>query len=477
VLKPLSAAISIGSGGPFGAEGPIIMTGGAVGSLVAQLLHLSSAERKTLLVAGAAGGMAATFGSPIAAVLLSVELLLFEWKPRSLVPVACASATATILRHYLLGGGPLFPVPAHHAFIGIDGFLACIVVGLSAGALSALLTKSVYLSEDAFQKLPVHWMWWPAIGGLLIGAGGLIAPRSLGVGYNTIGDLLHGDLTTQVVLAVLLVKWFIWSGSLGSGTSGGVLAPLLLIGGALGGLEATFLPHEGAGFWPMIAMGAMLGGTMRVPLTSMIFVIELTHDTNALLPLLIGTSIAYAFTVLLLDRSILTEKISRRGHHLTREYVVDPLELIRVRDVMDRDVNVLPFDALTHHARAVLSRGGNTSGQRLYPIIDAGGAMVGVATRTDLQRLAVNGNRIDEIVNANPVVAHPDELLRAAVDRMVQTGMTRLPVVCDGAHREFAGMLRLQHVLKARAMALEWEERRERALRFPWMQRTFEAPS
>src|SRR6202790_5342376 len=245
LLKPISSAISIGSGGPFGAEGPIIMTGGAVGSLIAQLFHLTSAERKTLLVAGAAGGMSATFAAPVAAVLLAVELLLFEWKPRSLIPVALASAVAAVARRYLLGFGPLFPVPTHPLFIGPMGLLGCALVGILAGGLSALLTVSVYAAEDAFQHLRVHWRWWPAIGGLAIGLGGLIFPQALGVGYDTIGGLLQGHVTTHLVLRVLLVKWFIWAVSLGSGTSGGVLAPLLMMGGALGGLEAMFLPNEG----------------------------------------------------------------------------------------------------------------------------------------------------------------------------------------------------------------------------------------
>src|ERR1700675_3340390 len=256
LLKPISSAISIGSGGPFGAEGPIIMTGGAIGSMIAQLFHLTSAERKTLLVAGAAAGMSATFAAPVASVLLAVELLLFEWKPRSLVPVALASAMAAVLRRYLLGLGPLFPVPEHPLFIGLNGLLGCVLVGVLAGLLSALLTMSVYAAEDAFERLPIHWMWWPMIGGLVIGLGGLVFPQALGVGYDTIGALLAGNVTTHVILGVLLVKWFIWAVSLGSGTSGGVLAPLLMMGGALGGLEAMFLPNEGAGFWPLISMGA-----------------------------------------------------------------------------------------------------------------------------------------------------------------------------------------------------------------------------
>src|SRR5436853_1436771 len=352
-LKPLSSAISIGSGGPFGAEGPIIMTGGAFGSMIAQLFHLTSAERKTLLVAGAAGGMSATFASPVAAVLLAVELLLFEWKPRSLIPIALASAVAAVVRRYILGFGPLFPVPVHPLFIGPKGLLGCVLVGLLAGLLSALLTVSVYAAEDTFQKLAIHWMWWPAIGGLAIGLGGLVFPQALGVGYDTIGALLQGSVTTKVILGVLLVKWFIWAVSLGSGTSGGVLAPLLMMGGALGGLEAMFLPNEGAGFWPLISMGAILSGSLRAPFTSIVFAFELTHDANVFLPLLVGSVIAHAFTVLTLKRSILTEKVARRGYHLSREYAVDPLEILFARDVMRTKVAVLPASSSLREYQAL----------------------------------------------------------------------------------------------------------------------------
>src|SRR3954447_19530601 len=276
ILKPLSSAISIGSGGPFGAEGPIIMTGGAFGSMIAQMFHLSSTERKTLLVAGAAAGMSATFASPVAAVLLAVELLLFEWKPRSVIPVALASATAAAARRYIIGMGPLFPVPPHPAFIGPQGLAGCVAAGFLAGGLSALLTIAVYAAEDAFAHVPTHWMWWPAMGGVAIGIGGLLFPQALGVGYDTIGALLQGDVGGHMLLGILVVKALIWSIALGSGTSGGVLAPLLMMGGALGGVEAWVLPNEGVGFWPLVSMGAILGGTMRSPFTGVIFSLELT---------------------------------------------------------------------------------------------------------------------------------------------------------------------------------------------------------
>ena len=467
-LKPLSSAISIGSGGPFGAEGPIIMTGGAFGSMIAQLFHLTSAERKTLLVAGAAGGMSATFASPVAAVLLAVELLLFEWKPRSLIPVALASAVAAVLRRYILGFGPLFPVPVHPLHIGPVGLLGCALAGLLAGALSALLTVSVYAAEDAFQKLPIHWMWWPMLGGLAIGLGGLIFPQALGVGYDTIGALLAGTVTTKVILGVLIVKWFIWAVSLGSGTSGGVLAPLLMMGGALGGLEAMFLPNEGAGFWPLISMGAILGGTMRSPFTSIVFAFELTHDANVFLPLLVGSVIAHAFTVLTLKRSILTEKVARRGYHLSREYAVDPLEILFVREVMRAKVAALPAASTVAEVQQSLRADGRQA-QRLLPVVDSKRLLIGVLTRGDLHKhLQQKGDAtlarpLCELVRRETVEAFPDEPLRFVVYRMAEKGITRLPVV-DRETRKFLGLVSLDDLLKARTRHLEEERRREQVL-------------
>jgi chloride channel protein, CIC family len=468
LLKPLSSAISIGSGGPFGAEGPIIMTGGAFGSMIAQLFHLTSAERKTLLVAGAAGGMSATFASPVAAVLLAVELLLFEWKPRSLVPVALASAVAAVMRRYLLGFGPLFPVPEHPLHIGPEALLGCALVGLLAGILSALLTVSVYAAEDAFMKLPIHWMWWPMIGGLAIGVGGMIFPQALGVGYDTIGALLQGTVTTKVILGVLLVKWFIWAVSLGSGTSGGVLAPLLMMGGALGGIEAMFLPNEGAGFWPLVSMGAILGGTMRSPFTSIIFAFELTHDANVFLPLLVGSVIAHAFTVLTLKRSILTEKVARRGYHLSREYAVDPLEILFVREVMRSKVVVLPAASTLQEFQQAL-RSDHRQSQRLLPVVGKEGLLVGVVTRGDIYKhVKEQGDKVwqrplGELVRTEFVQTFPDEPLRAVVYVMAEKGITRMPVV-DRNTRKFLGLVALDDLLKARARHLEEEQRREQVL-------------
>jgi CIC family chloride channel protein len=470
-LKPISAAISIGSGGPFGAEGPIIMTGGAFGSMIAQFFHLTSAERKTLLVAGAAAGMSATFAAPLSAVLLAVELLLFEWKPRSAIPVALASATAGAARRYILGLGPLFPVPAHPVFIGPVGLAGCVLVGVAAGALSALLTVGVYAAEDAFQKLPIHWMWWPPIGGLFVGIGGLIFPQALGVGYDTIGLLLRGDVAFKFILGVLLVKSAIWIISLGSGTSGGVLAPLLMMGAALGGVGGMFLPHFGEGFWPLIGMGAILVGTMRSPFTGIIFAIELTHDLNMLLPLLVANFLAHGFTVLTLKRSILTEKISRRGYHLSREYAVDPLEILFVREVMRTNVVVLPGQATVEQSRELIRPSQRIHGQHIFPIVDEAKRLLGVISRNHLLKLfeeadpGVSTKRLGDIASGDATIAFADEPLRVVVYRMADSGFTRLPVVDRDDQRCLVGMVSLEDLLRARGRNLEEERARERVLR------------
>ena len=466
ILKPLSSAISIGSGGPFGAEGPIIMTGGAFGSMIAQFFHLTSAERRTLLVAGAAAGMSATFASPLAAVLLSVELLLFEWKPRSLIPVALACAAAAATRRYIIGMGPLFPTPPHAAFIGPHGLLGCVLVGLLAGALSALLTLAVYAAEDLFLKLPIHWMWWPIIGGFVVGIGGLVFPQALGVGYDTIGSLLQGNVVLATLAGILLVKSIIWAVSLGSGTSGGVLAPLLMMGGALGGLMSSFLPNEGLGFWPLVAMGAILGGTMRSPFTGVVFAVELTHDVNVILPLLLASVVAHAFTVLTLKRSILTEKVARRGYHLSREYAVDPLEILFVREVMRPNIAAIPANTSVAELRRTLHDGQSLRRQRLYPVIDPERKLLGVITRQELHKLLHDGNghKLADVIRRDPKVAHPDESLRVVVYRMAESGLTRFPVVERDGSRRLVGMVSLDDLLKARTRNLEAERRRERIL-------------
>jgi chloride channel protein, CIC family len=459
VLKPLSSAISIGSGGPFGAEGPIIMTGGAFGSLFAQAFHLSASERKTLLVAGAAGGMAAIFATPLAAVLLAVELLLFEWKPRSFIPVAASAAVAGAVRVPLLGAGPIFPVTPHSALAWQELLLA-LAVGLAAGFASVGLTWLVYAFEDLFAKLPIHYMWWPVIGGLCIGLGGLAYPRALGVGYDTIGDLINGHLVGGFLLGLAVTKALIWAIALGSGTSGGVLAPLLIMGGALGAIEAHWIHAGDTGLWSMLSMAAIMGGTMRSPLTAVAFMLELTDDIHILPALFIACVGAQAVTVLLMRRSILTEKVARRGYHVMREYIVNPLSRVRVEDVMQRDVPAVladtPVDALFSRLAA---HDAVLAPHYAWPIVDGKGALAGVITRRDVARAMER--RIDPMPSvlaagtAPPIVAYPDEMLEEAVDKMITHGVGRLPVV-DREHPA-----KLLGYLGRKGIAEAWENLRE----------------
>ncbi len=468
VLKPVSSAISIGTGGPFGAEGPIIMTGGAVGSLIAQLFHLSSAERKTLLVAGAAAGMAAIFVTPLAAVLLAVELLLFEWKPRSFIPVVVASVIAATVRVPLLGAGPVFPV-AGHAFPGAETLALAIVVGLAAGLASGALTALVYAFEDLFHKLPFHWMWWPILGGLAVGLGGLLDPRVLGVGYDTIQNLLAGNLTGGSAASLLLLKAVVWSVALGSGTSGGVLAPLLIMGGGLGALESALLPAGDAGLWATVSMAAMMGGTMRSPLTAILFTVELTHDWNLLPALLVATVVAHGATVLLLRRSILTEKIARRGHHLVREYSVDPFDVHRVGEVMDADPVTIPATMTVGELSARIAAGDPAlTGRQGIPIVDERGGLAGIITRGDLMRaLEREAGREASVLDAGTrdlVVGYADELLRDAVTRMLSRDIGRLPIVDRQERSRLVGYLGRAGIMRARVHLHEEETLRERGV-------------
>jgi CIC family chloride channel protein len=413
VLKPISAAIAIGSGGPFGAEGPIIMTGGAVGSLIAQWMHVTDAERTTLLVAGAAAGMSATFATPVAAILLAVELLLFEWRPRSLVPVAIASATAGILRVYWLGVGPLFQMPAISNTHRITFAVGALLLGALLGLVSAAMSRLMYAFEDLFEHLHVHWMWWPALGGIGIGVGGLFFPRGLGVGYDNIAELLQGHATIGLIVGILIAKSLMWAFSLGSGTSGGVLAPLLMIGGAVGAMVGylTHAPVEVQAFWALIGMGSMLAGSLGVPLTAILFSLEVTHCLPALLPLTMACVASYLVTALLMPRSILTEKLSRRGYHLTREYGVDPLELVIVKELM-------------------------------FPL-SASGAQETLPT----------------------FYVYSDETARGAAELMATEGLETLTVV-DRSTQQVCGTISLNNLLRGRTRSVERENERLRLFNY-----------
>jgi chloride channel protein, CIC family len=468
ILKPVSSAISIGTGGPFGAEGPIIMTGGAFGSLFAQFFHLSAAERKTLLVAGAAGGMSAVFGTPVAAVLLAVELLLFEWKPRSFVPVVVASLVASTLRVPLLGPGPMFPMTPHTGVTAGELGVA-LFVGVIVGLGSTLLTTLVYACEDFFLKLPVHWMWWPAIGAVIVGIGGIIEPRVLGVGYNTIHLLMRGEIVGAALIGLLMVKAVVWSVALGSGTSGGVLAPLLIMGGAMGAWLGHWMPVGDAGLWALAGMGAMMAGMMNLPLTAMIFALELSHDLNALPVLLVSCTAAFGTAVLLLRRSILTEKLARRGQHIAREYSVDLFELTRVGDVMETDVPTIPANLTVAQLSQLIAKGDSAVSRRQGTVIlDADGKLAGIITRGDaLRALHQNPEGLISVLEAGRrevIVTHPDEPVCDAMEKMLKHNVGRLPVVDRKYLRRVVGYLGRSSILAARLRQHQEEEIRERTI-------------
>lgn len=475
ILKPISAAITIGTGGPFGAEGPIIMTGGAFGSIMAQFLKLTADERKALLVAGATAGMAATFNAPLASILLAVELLLFEWRPRSFLPVVTAVVVATLMRGILIGTNAIFPMPDPHVILNFHISIYCLLAGVGGGLLAVVATEMVYFSEDTFKKLPIHWMWWPAIGGLIIGIGGLFEPRALGVGYDVIADLLQGRATMSLIIGVLVVKTLIWSLSLGSGTSGGVLAPVFMIGGALGALESLYFPSVAPGFWALMGLSAVVGGVMRSPLTGVIFALELTHEWSAILPLVIVTSSAYGLSALILKRSVLTEKVARKGFHLTREYSVDPLEILFVREVMRTEFisfqldTPLPDVSSAFVSRELKNRHHNNR-QGLYPVLDHVGKLLGVTTRRDMLDAALSsddktGSTVENIMNKAPVIAYADETLRELAYRMADSRITHMPVVLREDPTNLVGMVSQADLLKGRLLDLQEERDVERILR------------
>jgi CBS domain-containing protein len=442
------------------------MTGGALGSIFAQLFHLTAAERKTLLVAGATAGMAAVFATPVAAVLLAVELLLFEWKPRSFIPVAVAATVAAVLRVPLLGAGPIFPVAAHAA-LAPHLLAVALVVGLVAGFGSGALTALVYACEDLFLKLPIHWMWWPALGGLVVGLGGWLDPRVLGVGYDTIHHLMEGRLVGATLVALLVGKAIVWAVALGSGTSGGVLAPLLMIGGAIGTLVGGLTGMGDPGLWAMVGMAGMMGGTMRSPLTGMFFILELTHDLDALPALMIGSVAALCVTVLLLRRSILTEKLARRGQHIAREYSVDIFEMARVAEVMDSNPPIVPASTTVAALSDRIAQGDPIlAGRQGTIVVDAEGRLAGMITRGDIMRILQRGTAATATVleagGTAVTVAYPDETLREALGKMLARDVGRLPVVDRADPGKVIGYLGRADILAARVRHHDEEERRKK---------------
>lgn len=443
-LKPISSAISIGTGGPFGAEGPIISTGGALGSMIGQLLRISPNERKILLAAGATAGMSAIFGSPIAAIFLAIELLLFEFAPRSLLPVVMGCITGAAMHHLLFGGAPMFPMP-EIAMPGNHALFVYSVMGLLIGLLSLVITKAVYWVEDGFEKLPVHWMWWPAIGGLAVGIIGYFAPRTLGVGYENITELLSGTAPMKLILSLALLKLLSWGIALGSGTSGGTLAPMMTIGGAVGcllGMAAQALFPSVGIVLPLavlVGMSAMFAGASRAFLTSVVFALETTRSSEALLPMLGACAASYLVSYFLMTNTIMTEKIARRGVRAPDSYEPDPLEMVSVEQVMDRRVPVVPGDV---EAKQLLAKV-DPKLEYLF-VTDAEDAFAGVVRMADL-RISAPDSRIIDLATMPNVVRTHDDLRTAAGELSRSPGHGPVAVVEDGT---VVGLVSLGDVMK-----------------------------
>jgi H+/Cl- antiporter ClcA/CBS domain-containing protein len=454
-LKPLSAAVAIGTGGPFGAEGPIIATGGALGSGLGQVVKVTADERKILLAAGAAAGMAATFGSPVSAVLLAIELLLFEYRARSLIAVALAASAATAVRMAFVGSAPVFALGSVLE-PGSVALTTYITVGALLGVASVYVTRLVYAIEDGFEKLPIHWMWWPALGGLAVGVIGYFVPRTLGVGYENIEQTVRGELAVPVLLVLCVAKLASWSIALGSGTSGGTLAPLFTIGGALGALLTTCLAQAFPGhaidprIGALVGMAAMFAGASRALLASVVFAFECTRQPIGLLPLLGGCAASYFVSALLMPSSIMTEKLVRRGLRVRSEYQVDYLDALLVADHATRRLVTLDANGTIEAARAVLAREHHQG----FPVLD-GAALVGVVTRRELLEPELPaGTRVRDIVKRAPIVVHPDSSLRDAADHMTAAGIGRVIVVGKDAPRTALGILTRSDLLAAHAHRL-----------------------
>jgi H+/Cl- antiporter ClcA len=465
LAKPLSAAIAIGTGGPFGAEGPIIVTGGAFGSLIGQLLPLSPSERKILLATGAAAGMAATFGAPLAAVVLALELLLFEFSTRAFVPLVVGSSVAGAVHISLFGSGPLFSVPSHD-FAGLEKLPLYVVLGVLAGLLAVVIVKGLSWFEDGFDRLPVPKFWHPAIGALGFSLIGLLVPRVLGVGYPSISDVLAGRLAVATLLILGLAKLFAWWIALSSGTSGGTLAPILLISGAfgsaLGQLIHRGVPSLSAGAFALVAMAATFGAATRATFAAIVFLFEITRDYQMILPLMLAGVIADLVASALLEESLLTEKLARRGLRVRGDYEVDILRTMHVQQVMTEDVSTLPADVTLHEARLHFDRGNHSA----YPIVDRSRRLVGICTRSTVVRSAdAPSTPLIEIADEDVVTALAGDTLLYALHRMLDETVEALPVVDE--NDRLIGICTRTDILRARRHQLELEEREPSSIRLP----------
>ena len=472
ILKPISAAIAIGTGGPFGAEGPIIQTGGAVGSLVGQVFHTTGAERKVLLACGAAAGMSATFNTPIAGVILAIELLLFEFKSRSFIPLVIASTLATAVHMQLLGAGPMFTVAAMD--FGIPRALpAYLVLGGLCGLAAVGFSKLLYWVEDQFEKLPFDDLWWPAIGALGLGIIGYFVPRVLGVGYDTISDILNGQLALKLLLVVMLAKAAALVISLGSGTSGGLLAPMFMSSAAMGGVFALVVnrlfpsAHLAAGAFALVAMGAVFGAASRATFAFIIFAFEITRDYNAVLPLMLVSVIADGVAMLFMPKSsIMTEKLARRGLRIHQDYETDVLQQVSVEETMDRDVPVIPATMRVGElAERIAKHDPTVSHHQGLFIVDGDGNLAGLITRGDVLRAldqdSTGAMGVMEAGSRDLVVAYPEEMIAEASDKMLHNDIGRLPVVERNDPRKLVGYLGRNGVMAARLKRLHEEHVRE----------------
>jgi CIC family chloride channel protein len=484
ILKPISAAIAIGTGGPFGAEGPIIQTGGAIGSLVGQTFHTTAVERKVLLACGAAAGMSATFNTPIAGVILAIELLLFEFKSRSFIPLVIASTLATAVHMQLLGVGPMFQVnPMDFAIPrALPSYL---VLGLICGLAAVGFSKLLYWVEDQFDKLPFEELWWPAVGALGLGVIGFFVPRVLGVGYDTIGDILNGSLAWRLLVIVMLAKAVALAVSLGSGTSGGLLAPCFMWSAAMGGIFAMIVNHffPGANLSPgafaLVAMGAVFGAASRATFTFIIFAFEITRDYNSVLPLMLVSVIADGIAMLLMpNSSIMTEKLARRGLHVHQDYEADILAQTRVEETMDQDLPTIPADAKVGVlAERIAQHDALVARHEALLILDEAGKLAGIITRGDLLRAlaqdASGAMSVLEVGSSRLIVTYPDELISEAASKMLRYDIGRLPVVDRADPGKPVGYLSRSGVMAARLRGFH----NEHLLEPGWFPRTRKAHS
>jgi CIC family chloride channel protein len=478
LLKPLSAAIAIGTGGPFGAEGPIIQTGGAIGSLVGQVLHTTAVERKVLLACGAAAGMSATFNTPIAGVIIAIELLLFEFKSRSFIPLVIASTLATAVHMQLLGPGPMFHVSAMD--FGIPHALPFyLVLGPICGVAAVLLTKALYWVEDLFEKIPCDELWWPAIGALILGIVGYFVPRVFGVGYDTISDILNGNLVWKILLAVMLAKFAVLVISLGSGTSGGLLAPTFMWSAAMGGLFAMIAnhifpsAHLSPGAFALVAMGAVFGAASRATFTFIIFAFEITRDYNSVLPLMLVAVIADGIAMLFMPKSsIMTEKLARRGLYVLQDYETDALSQTSVAETMEPNAPVIAAGTKVGSvAERIARHDPEVARYEALVILDSAGKLSGIVTRGDilkaLDKDPSGAITVEQAGTTHLVVTYPDELVSEAAVKLVRYDIGRLPVVDRADERKVVGYLNRASILVARSRRF----RDEHVLEPGWLKR------